>query len=175
MDAPIVNPPEDSLQTSDMSSNISQDQYNFEPYMPRRVESLRSKAKRLGIEGIGRKDEIERAEPSPPSGSRASISTVNSRKRGKRLTEADRSDDIVKPTTLGKEVDQAISDRRQKMKPKMTQSDLATKCGISATAVAEFELGIAAPNQKFLAALEKVLGIKLRGSDIGALKNPEKK
>jgi putative transcription factor len=88
---------------------------------------------------------------------------------------SDGSDNIVKPTTLMGKIGLAISDRRQKMEPKMTQKDLARKCGISATIVDQFERGIAAPDQKYLAALENALDIRLRGSDIGALKNPEKK
>ena len=93
---------------------------------------------------------------------------------GQRLTKVDRETDIVKPKKLDPNVGRAIS--RARTDKKMSQKDLATKINEKPTVVNDYEAARAIPNQQVLSKLERALGVKLRGNNLGSpLGAPKKK
>ncbi|ODV83281.1 hypothetical protein CANARDRAFT_203440 [[Candida] arabinofermentans NRRL YB-2248] len=85
---------------------------------------------------------------------------------GQRLTMIDRSDEIIAPKKVDLSVGKAIQKARQDKK--FTQKDLATKVNEKPTIINDYEAGRGVPNQQLLSKLERALGVKLRGKDIGA-------
>ena len=84
---------------------------------------------------------------------------------GQRLTKVDRETDIVKPKKLDSEVGKIIS--RVRTDKKLSQKDLATRINEKPTVINDYEAARAIPNQQVLSKLERALGVKLRGKNIG--------
>lgn len=84
---------------------------------------------------------------------------------GQRLTKLDNTDDVVGVKKVDVSVGKAISAARQEKK--LTQKDLATKVNEKPQVVNDYEAGRAVPNQQVLGKLERALGVKLRGKNIG--------
>ncbi|KAF1987440.1 multi protein-bridging factor 1 [Aulographum hederae CBS 113979] len=142
-----------------------------------------------GVGASGPKEKVIRSESALNAAKRqgADIATekkfggTNSRggSEGQHLTKVDRSDDIVKPKTVGATVGDAIRKARSAAKNDkgnpMTQKDLATKINQTPTIVADFERGSAGPNDKVLTDMERILKVQLRGKNIGEPKTYGKK
>ncbi|KAL0639307.1 multiprotein-bridging factor 1 [Maublancomyces gigas] len=95
---------------------------------------------------------------------------------GQRLTKVDRENEVAPPQKIDLGVGKAMAQARQAKEPAMSQKDLATKINEKQSVINDYESGKAIPNQQVLAKLERTLGVKLRGKDIGSpLGGPKKK
>ncbi|KAK9476267.1 multi protein bridging factor 1-domain-containing protein [Lipomyces japonicus] len=92
---------------------------------------------------------------------------------GQRLAKIDRENEIAPPAKIDLTVGKAISKAR--LEKKLTQKDLAVKINEKANVINDYEAGRAVPNQQLLGKLERVLGVKLRGANIGGPLFPAKK
>lgn len=90
---------------------------------------------------------------------------VKSNPEGQRLTKLDDADDVVKVKKVDASVGKTIQIARQEKK--LTQKDLATKINEKPQVINDYEAGRATPNQQILAKMERALGVKLRGKQIG--------
>jgi len=93
---------------------------------------------------------------------------------GQRLTKIDRENEVAPPAKIDMSVGRAIQKGRQDKN--LTQKDLATRVNEKPNVINDYEAGRAVPNQLLLGKIERVIGVKLRGKDIGApLGGPKKK
>ncbi|KAI8322838.1 MBF1-domain-containing protein [Martensiomyces pterosporus] len=91
----------------------------------------------------------------------------------RRIAALDRSDDVKAPTTVNLSVGKAIMQARQAKG--WTQKDLGVRINEKNTVINEYESSRAIPNQQILGKMERALGVKLRGKNIGEPLHPPKK
>ncbi|KAF9348076.1 multiprotein-bridging factor 1 [Mortierella sp. NVP85] len=84
----------------------------------------------------------------------------------RRLAKVAETDDIIAPKAVSMDVGKAIAQARQALQ--MTQKELGVKVNEKQTVINDYEAGRAVPNQQILGKLERALGVKLRGKDIGS-------
>ncbi|CAO3597166.1 unnamed protein product [Absidia cylindrospora] len=83
----------------------------------------------------------------------------------RRIAKLDRDNEVAPPPKVDISVGKALQKGRQDKG--MTQKDLAQIINEKPQVVNEYESGKATPNQQVLGKMERALGIKLRGKNIG--------
>lgn len=91
-----------------------------------------------------------------------------------RIAKLDRENEVAPPPKVPPSLGKLIGQTRQTKG--LTQKDLGTRINEKPQVVGDYESGRAIPNPQILGKMERVLGVKLRGKDIGApLGGPKKK
>ncbi|EIN07713.1 MBF1-domain-containing protein [Punctularia strigosozonata HHB-11173 SS5] len=90
-----------------------------------------------------------------------------------KIAKLDRENEVAPPPKVAPSVGKAIQQGR--MDKSLSQKDLAQKINEKPSVVQDYEAGKAIPSNQVLAKLERALGVKLRGADIGKkLEGPKK-
>ncbi|XP_062845210.1 endothelial differentiation-related factor 1 homolog [Trichomycterus rosablanca] len=91
----------------------------------------------------------------------------------KNTAKLDRETEELQHQRVSLEVGKVIQQGRQEKE--MTQKDLATKINEKPQIIADYECGKAIPSNQIMCKIERVLGLKLRGKDIGQPLEPKTK
>ncbi|KAH9857823.1 ylMBF1 [Lenzites betulinus] len=90
-----------------------------------------------------------------------------------RIAKLDRENEVAPPPKIAPSVGKAIQQARAEKQ--LSQKDCAQKINEKTSVLQDYESGKAIPNAQILAKLERILGVKLRGADIGKkLEGPNK-
>ncbi|KAF9052785.1 multi protein bridging factor 1-domain-containing protein [Panaeolus papilionaceus] len=82
-----------------------------------------------------------------------------------RIAKLDRENEVAPPAKILPSVGRAMQTARLELK--LSQKDVAQKVNEKPSIIQDYESSKAIPNPQILGKLERVLGVKLRGSDIG--------
>lgn len=90
-----------------------------------------------------------------------------------RIVKLDRENEVAPPAKVAPSVGRAMQTARMELK--LSQKEVAQKINEKPSVLQDYESGKAIPNAQILSKLERTLGVKLRGSDIGKkLEGPKK-
>ncbi|KAF9586534.1 multiprotein-bridging factor 1 [Lunasporangiospora selenospora] len=84
----------------------------------------------------------------------------------RRVAKVAESEEIIAPRAVSLDVGQAIAKARIEIK--LNQKELGIRVNEKQSVINDYEAGRAVPNQQILGKLERALGVKLRGKDIGS-------
>jgi len=82
-----------------------------------------------------------------------------------RIAKLDRENEVAPPPKISPLVGRAMQDARLELK--LSQKDVAQRINEKPSVLQDYEAGKAVPSPQILGKLERVLSVKLRGSDIG--------
>ncbi|TFK67895.1 ylMBF1 [Pluteus cervinus] len=82
-----------------------------------------------------------------------------------RIAKLDRENEVAPPPKVSLSVGRAIQDARQAAG--LSQKEVAQKINEKPSILQDYESSRAIPNPQILGKLERLLGVKLRGADIG--------
>jgi len=82
-----------------------------------------------------------------------------------RIAKLDRENEVAPPAKIAPSVGRAIQAARLDLE--FSQKDLAQRVNEKPSVIQDYESGKAIPNPQILGKLERILHVKLRGSDIG--------
>ncbi|KAI0085444.1 ylMBF1 [Irpex rosettiformis] len=82
-----------------------------------------------------------------------------------RIAKLDRENEVAPPPKISASVGKAIQTARQEKE--LSQKDLAQKVNEKPSVISDYESGKAIPSPQILGKLERTLGVKLRGANIG--------
>ncbi|KAF9070417.1 multi protein bridging factor 1-domain-containing protein [Rhodocollybia butyracea] len=82
-----------------------------------------------------------------------------------KIAKLDRENEVAPPSKIAPTVGRAMMAARSELK--LTQKDVAQKINEKPSVLQDYESGKAIPNPQILGKLERALGVKLRGSNIG--------
>ncbi|KAG0023565.1 multiprotein-bridging factor 1 [Podila clonocystis] len=102
----------------------------------------------------------------PISTERKVVSNAPAGEDFRRIAKVAESPEIIAPKTVTADVGKIMAKAR--IEKKITQKELSAVVHEKPAVINDYEAGRAVPNQQVLGKIERALGIRLRGKDIGA-------